>query len=154
MHPNLGRVSHAFLRIAIGILFMQHGLQKIYGLLGGFPSSGATVPLLSQLGVAGIFELFGGAFLILGFATRPVALVLMIEMIAAYLMVHVPQGGWPIQNQGELALVYAAVFAFLTGNGAGLFSLDESTLALRWRERRQMIDRRRQSIMVGEATGG
>lgn len=149
MHPNLGRVSHAFLRIVIGILFMQHGLQKIYGLLGGFPSNGATVPLLSQMGVAGILELFGGAFLALGFATRLVSFVLMIEMIAAYFMVHFPKGGWPIQNQGELALVYAAVFAFLTGNGAGLFSLDESALALRWRERRQMLDRRRRPVMAG-----
>lgn len=148
MRPSLGQLTHALLRIATGILFMQHGLQKSYGLLGGFPANGDTAPLLSMVGVAGILELFGGAFIILGFATRPVALVLMVQMIATYFIIHAPQGGWPIQNQGEFALVYAAVFAFLTGNGPGIWSLDESALALRWHERRQTLERRRRHAVI------
>lgn len=148
MRTNLSRSTHAVLRIVSGILFMQHGLQKVYGLLGGFPAHGGTAPLLSTMGVAGILELFGGAFIILGFLTRPVAMVLTVEMIVAYFMAHAPQGGWPVQNGGELALVYAAVFAFLTANGAGIWSLDESAFALRWHDRRQAFDRRQREAVL------
>jgi putative oxidoreductase len=62
-------------------------------------------------------------------------------MLAAYFTVHAPQGGFPIQNQGELALLYASVFAFLVGNGAGPFSIDEALPVYR-RERRHLGDRR------------
>jgi hypothetical protein len=53
------------------------------------------------------------------------------------------QGGWPIQNQGELALLYASVFTFLAGNGAGPLSVDEALPAQRMPERRHIGDRRR-----------
>jgi putative oxidoreductase len=128
------------LRIAAGVLFLQHGLQKLFGLFGGV--QGAAVPLLSMLGVAGVLELTGGLFLIVGLFTRPVAAVLVFEMISAYFIAHVSQGGWPIQNQGELALLYASVFFFLAGNGAGPLSVDEAVALQRRRERRQLRDRR------------
>jgi putative oxidoreductase len=132
MPYQLGALTHGVLRIGAGLLFLEHGLQKLFGLLGGMGGSGGTVPLISQFGLAGVLELVGGVLLIVGLATRPVAFVLLGEMIAAYLIAHMPRGGWPVQNQGELALLYAVIFLFLIGNGAGPFSVDE-TLALRAR---------------------
>jgi putative oxidoreductase len=111
--------THALLRVGAGLLFLQHGLQKLFGMLGG-----TTVPLASLLGVAGILELAGGFLLIVGLWTRPVALVLAAEMVAAFFIVHVPRGGWPVQNAGELPLLYALIFLFLAARGAGPASLD------------------------------
>ena len=113
--------AHALLRIGAGLLFLQHGLQKIFGLLGG-----PTVPLASLLGVAGILELVGGVLLIVGLWTRPVAFVLMGEMLVAFLIAHLPRGGWPVQNGGELPLLYAVVFVFLATAGAGPASIDQT----------------------------
>ena len=140
MYPNLGRSTHALLRIAAGVLFIQHGLQKLFGFFGGI--QGAAVPLQSMLGAAGVIEFAGGALLIVGLFTRPVAALLVIEMISAYFIAHLPQGGWPIQNQGELALLYAAIFAFLAGTGAGPLSVDAALPVGRWQERRHRSDRR------------
>jgi putative oxidoreductase len=82
------------------------------------------------MGVAGILEFGGGLLLILGLLTRPVAAILCIEMLAAFVMAHLPKGGWPVQNGGELPLLYALVFAYLATHGAGPMSVDAS-----WRNR-------------------
>ena len=111
--------THVLLRVGAGLLFLQHGLQKLFGMLGG-----TTAPLTSLLGVAGILELVGGSLLIVGLWTRPVALVLAAEMVAAFFIAHVPRGGWPVQNAGELPLLYALIFLFLAARGAGPASLD------------------------------
>jgi putative oxidoreductase len=115
---------HAVLRIGAGLLFMEHGLQKLFGLFGGMGPTGGTVPLVSLMGLAGVLESGGGLLLVLGFFTRPVAVVLLLEMLYALATVHLPRGGAPIQNGGELPLLYALIFAFLAGNGAGPASLD------------------------------
>lgn len=122
--PTLAPIVHALLRVGAGLLFMQHGAQKVFGLLGGAGGSGAPVELMSQLGLAGVLEFFGGALVVLGLFTRPVAAVLTALMVAAFFIGHATQGGFPIQNGGELALLYALVFAFLAGSGAGAWSLD------------------------------
>jgi len=140
MSSDLGRGAHALLRIAAGLLFLQHGLQKLFGFFGGV--QGSTVPLMSQLGVAGMLEVAGGLLLIAGLFTRSVAALLIAEMLAAYFIAHAPQGTWPIQNQGELALLYASIFAFLAANGAGPLSVDEALPVQRLRERRHIVDRR------------
>lgn len=119
-------VSHALLRIGAGLLFMQHGMQKLFGVLGGFHGEpGATAPLMSQMGLAGVLEFGGGILLVLGLLTRPVAAILAIEMLVAYFQAHMSQGGMPIQNGGELALLFMLVFVYLFGNGAGPLSLDQ-----------------------------
>jgi putative oxidoreductase len=124
MYGKLGPMTHAILRLGAGLLFLQHGLQKMFGLLGGFGTPGETAQLMSRFGVAGILETFGGLLLIVGLATRPIALVLMLEMLVAFSIAHLPRGGAPIQNGGEPALLYAVIFAFLAANGAGPFSVD------------------------------
>lgn len=110
----------AIFRIGAGLLFMQHGAQKLFGLLGGTQVGS----LFSQMGLAGILEFFGGLLIVLGLFTRPVAIILSLEMIIAYFIAHQPQGGFPIQNGGELALLYAFTFALIATIGPGLFSLD------------------------------
>lgn len=121
---GLAGPTHALLRIGAGLLFMQHGAQKLFGVLGGMGAPGQKAELVSLMGLAGILEFFGGLLIVIGLATRPVAVLLFIQMLWAYVQVHMPQGGLPIQNQGELALLYALVWAFLAGNGAGPASVD------------------------------
>lgn len=117
-------LGHTILRVGAGLLFMQHGAQKLFGVLGGFGSPGATAPMGTLFGLAGILEFFGGALLVLGLLTRPVAVLLAGEMLYAFVTVHAPQGGAPVQNGGELALLYAFIFAFLAIAGGGRVSLD------------------------------
>jgi putative oxidoreductase len=116
--PAPGPVTHAVLRVGTGLLFLQHGLQKL-GFLGT-----PAVPLASQMGVAGILELAGGLLLVLGLFTRPVAVVLAAEMAVAYALAHAPRGLLPIANGGEVALLFGLIFVFLAGNGPGAAALD------------------------------
>jgi putative oxidoreductase len=118
----LGPYTHAALRIGAGLLFLQHGLQKLFGMFGGI--GGRSVPLMSEFGVAGVLETFGSLLIVLGLLTRPVALLLALEMLVAFFQFHFPQGGMPIQNRGEVPLLYMLVWLFFAGNGAGPFSLD------------------------------
>lgn len=112
-------VALGVLRILAGLLFMQHGVQKLFGWLDG-----TRMELASLMGVAGVLETFGGLLIVLGLLTRPVAFLLAGEMLVAYFMAHLPQGFFPIQNGGELAALYFAIFVYLTTAGAGRFSID------------------------------
>jgi len=107
------------LRIAAAITFVEHGTQKLFGL-----PVGGRVPLASLIGLAGTLETAGGALMLLGVFTRPLALVLAGEMAYAYFTVHAPQGRWPIQNQGELAVLYCFVWLYVSAAGPGPISVD------------------------------
>jgi putative oxidoreductase len=109
-------------RIAAAFTFWLHGIQKsmgAFGALGGFKP-----PLASMLGAAGWIETIGGALIIVGLFTRPVAFLLSGEMAAGYFRTHAPRGLWPIQNGGELAVFYCFFFLWLSVAGAGPWSLD------------------------------
>ncbi len=114
--------TRSLLRIVTGFTFSLHGAQKLLGVFGGL--GGHTPARFSLLGVAGCLELVGGALIILGLFTVPVAFVLCGEMAVAYFRVHFPRGFWPIRNGGELAVVYCFVFLYLCSAGAGPISLD------------------------------
>jgi putative oxidoreductase len=115
----------ALLRVMAGLMFMQHGVQKMFGLLGGWRGEpGLTAPLVSQAGLAGVLEVFGGLLIVLGLFTRPVAFLLSGMMAVAYFQMHAPDGFWPIVNRGELAALYCFVFFFFSARGAGPYSLD------------------------------
>ena len=125
--------SHFFLnllRIGAGLLFMQHGAQKLFQVMG---FDNALDPL-SQLWFAGVLEMWGGLLIVFGLFTRPVAIVLALEMSVAYVQAHLPRGGAPVENQGELALLYLLIWTFMAVNGPGGFSLD-GLLAARRRAR-------------------
>lgn len=108
-------------RVLVGLLFAQHGLQKLFGFLGG-----QKVELFSLFGLAGVIELLGGLFLVFGLFTRISALVGVIEMSAAFFIAHVPQGIIPIMNRGELALLYLACFLVIFVYGSRKFGVDNS----------------------------
>ena len=111
----------SILRIVTGFLFIAHGTQKWFG----FPDpSQQRVELLSQAGVAATLELVGGALMIIGLCTRPVAFVLSGLMAFAYFLAHAPEGFWPLLNRGELAALYSFVFLYFAAAGAGPWSVD------------------------------
>lgn len=110
--------AYALLRIVAGLLFLFHGLQKLFGMYGG-----QTVELLSLRGLAGIIELVGGAMIMIGLYTSPVAFIASGEMAFAYFMSHQPQAFWPIQNRGELAALYCFVFLYISTRGSGPLSV-------------------------------
>lgn len=121
MHRILGRHAdriYAIFRIVIGFLFMCHGLQKMFGVLGG-----QKVEQLASLpGLAGIIELSCGFLVMIGLFASWAAFLASGTMAVAYFMVHQPQGVWPIVNQGELAAVYAFAFLYIAARGAGPWS--------------------------------
>ena len=122
MQKALGRLSpylFALLRIIAGLAFAQHGAQKLFGLLGG-----QAVELTSQRGLAGIIEFVGGIMIAIGLFTSPVAFVASGEMAWAYFQNHAPRGIWPIQNGGELAVLYCFIFLYFAAVGSGKLSID------------------------------
>ncbi len=109
------------LRIMGGLLLLQHGLQKIIG----WPPSPRPMPdFLSMYWFAGILELAGGALLVIGLFTRPVAFLLAGLMAFAYFLGHAPRGFLPVLNGGNLAILYCFVFLYLAAAGPGPLSLD------------------------------
>jgi putative oxidoreductase len=108
----------SLLRIAVALGFIEHGTSKFFG-VPHFP-----VPLSPLLYVAGALELVGGALILLGLFTRPVAFILSGQMAVAYFMMHAPKDFFPANNGGEAAMLYAFVFLYLAAAGAGPWSLD------------------------------
>ena len=115
----------SLLRIVTGAMFMQHGVQKLFGLLldASRPWSGAP-PMFSQFWFAGVLETFGGLLIVLGLLTRPVAFLLSGEMAVAYFQAHAPRGFWPIMNRGEVVVLFSFIYLYLFAAGPGPFSLD------------------------------
>lgn len=127
LDPARERWTNIFLsvlRIVAALVFMQHGSQKLFG----FPPSGAPVVaplvLMSQTGLAGVLEFFGGLMLLVGLFTRPVAFIVSGEMAVAYFQVHSPRALLPIVNRGELAVILCFVFLYFAFAGGGSLSVD------------------------------
>lgn len=112
------------LRMVAAFMFIQAGTMKLFAFPVGVPPDGGTVPLMSQAGLGGILETFGGALLLFGLFTRPVAFLLAGEMAVAYFQFHFPQGFWPIMNGGVSAVLYCFIWLFVSAAGAGPWSLD------------------------------
>ncbi len=112
----------SLLRIIMGLMIIQHGMAKIIG----FPvvASLANLNPLSLIGAAGFIELIGGALLILGLLTRPVAFIISGEMAFAYFMAHEPKGFYPLLNGGTLAIMFCFTCLYLSTAGAGPWSVD------------------------------
>ncbi len=112
------------LRIVAAFMFIQTGTMKLFAFPMGMPPDGSTAQLLSQVGLSGILETFGGALLLVGLFTRPVAFILSGEMAVAYFQFHAPQSFWPIVNNGVSAALYCFVWLYFSAAGAGPWSLD------------------------------
>jgi putative oxidoreductase len=109
------------LRIVAAAVFMVHGSQKLFGVP---PSEHGSPELLSLMGFGGILEFFGGALLLVGLFTRPVAFVLSGMMAVAYFMAHAPKSFFPALNGGDAAILFCFVFLYLVFAGPGPWSLD------------------------------
>lgn len=110
------------LRIVAALLFMEHGLMKVFHF--PIPQPGAPDPLPPMLLAAAWLEILGGALILLGLFTRPAAFILSGEMAVAYFLAHAPQGFYPAVNKGEAAILYCFVFLYLAFAGPGEWSVD------------------------------
>jgi len=117
------------LRIITGLLYMQHGFQKLFK----FPDAGhhpEPFDLVSLAGIAGVLETFGGFAIVIGLFTRSVSFVLAGQMAVAYFLIHLgsnlqnPRGFFPVVNGGDLAILFCFVFLFFFSFGPGRLSVD------------------------------
>jgi putative oxidoreductase len=121
---------YVLLRVVAGLLFACHGAQKLFGVFGGMGGqSGTSMPLFSLMGFAGCIELIGGLLIALGVLTSVAAFIASGEMAFAYFTQHFPRGFWPIQNDGELAVLYCFLFLYIAAYDAGMWG---------WRLRRDL----------------
>jgi len=116
---RFGGIFYAAMRVVLALIYMAHGLQKVFGMFGGH-----AMPLHSLLGVAGVLELVLGALIALGLFTSWAAFIASGEMAVAYFRAHAPLGQWPIENHGELAVVLCFAFLYIASQGAGRLSVD------------------------------
>jgi len=118
----LGKYSeflYAVMRLMVGLLFACHGVQKLFGVLGG--ESQVSNPMLLA---AGIIEFAGGGLVAIGLWAGSAAFIASGLMAVAYFMVHARGGFWPIVNKGELAVLYCFVFLYIAARGSGTLSVD------------------------------
>jgi putative oxidoreductase len=111
-------------RIITAFLFMQYGSTKLFAFPAAVLPGGATASLTSMLGGAATLEVFGGALLLIGAFTRPVAFLLSGEMAVAYFMQHASNGFWPVLNGGVPAVFFSFLLLYLSAAGPGPWSLD------------------------------
>jgi putative oxidoreductase len=114
----------SILRIIAAFLFIQFGTAKLLAFPGSIMPGGGTVPVGSLAWVAGLIESFGGALLLLGLFTRPVAFLVSGEMAIAYFHGHAPNGFWPVLNGGHPAVLFCFVWLFFSAAGAGPWGVD------------------------------
>jgi putative oxidoreductase len=114
----------SILRIIAAFLFVQYGTTKLLAFPAAVMPDGGTASLASLPGVAGVLELVGGALLLIGLFTRPVAFVLSGQMAVAYFMGHAGQGFWPVLNGGAPAVFFCFLWLYLSAAGPGPWSID------------------------------
>lgn len=112
--------AYALMRIVIGFLFLWHGFQKLFGFPPGMPAG--VPPFITY--VAGPIELFGGILIMIGLFTHWAAFISSGQMAVAYWIAHGTKALLPLQNNGELAVLYCFAFLFIATQGGGIWSLD------------------------------
>jgi putative oxidoreductase len=119
-----GRQLQSVLRIVAAAMFVLAGTMKLFAFPAGMPPDGGTARFLSQIWIGGVLEVIGGALLLVGLFTRPVAFLLSGEMAVAYFQFHAQGGFWPVLNGGVSAALYCFVWLYFSAAGAGPWSLD------------------------------
>jgi putative oxidoreductase len=114
----------SLLRIVVGVLFLQHGLSKVFN----FPAPSPVPSLSGLLILAAILETVGAALFLVGAYTRIVAFILSGEMAFAYFMAHAPRSFYPVVNAGELAVLFSFIFFYFAFAGGGPLSVDRAML--------------------------
>jgi putative oxidoreductase len=122
MERFLGRYSsyiYALLRIVVGLLLLMHGTQKLFG--WPLPMGGPSNTLFTAVGT---FEIVAGIMILVGFFTSIFAFIASGMLAVGYFMVHQRSGTWPIQNGGDLAVVFCFLFLYIASRGSGPWSVD------------------------------
>jgi putative oxidoreductase len=115
------------LRVVAGLMFLQAGGMKLFDWFGGIPAEHGGHPAMgSQAWIGGVLEFYGGAAILLGLFTRPVAFILSGEMAFAYWMSHAPRNVFPLLNGGDASILYCFLFLYLAFAGGGAWSLDRA----------------------------
>ena len=114
----------SILRIVTAFLFVEYGTAKLLAFPAAMMPGGGTASLSSLPGIAGALELVGGALLLVGFLTRPVAFLVSGEMAVAYFMRHAGKGFWPILNGGASAILFCFIWLYISAAGPGPLSVD------------------------------
>jgi len=130
------------------IMFMSSGAMKLFA----FPVAGPSaepVQLMSEMGIGGILEFFGGFLLLIGFVTRPIAFILAGEMAVAYFQFHFPNNPWPTLNQGTAAVLYCFIWLYFSVAGPGMWSVDAM---IKGRKKHPKEKRDSTSIKIGHAS--
>ena len=112
----------AVLRIVAGLLFIEHGTQKLFA----FPAA-PPFPLpaaFSLLWIGAILESIGGLLVVLGLFTRPAAFIICGEMAVAYFLFHAPRSFFPVINMGGEAILFCFIFLYIAAAGPGAWSID------------------------------
>ena len=122
--PSLAPYLLSVLRVAAAFMLIPAGTMKLWAFPAGMPPDGGTAPVMSQIWIGGVLEVVGGALLLLGLFTRPVAFVLSGMLAVAYWQFHAPAGFWPTTNGGVPAALYCFVMLYISAAGAGPWSLD------------------------------
>ncbi len=122
MERWLGRYSeviYALMRMVVGLLFICHGAQKLFGVFGG-----QNIPSSPLMVTAGVIELLGGSLVALGLWAGYAAFIASGHMAVAYFTVHAPGGFWPIANKGEPAVLFCFILLYIASKGSGRLSID------------------------------
>jgi putative oxidoreductase len=114
----------SILRIIAAAHFFTVGSAKLFAWPAAVMPGGGTAPVTSLPGFAGALEVVGGALLLLGLFTRPVAFLLAGQMAVAYFLGHAGNGFWPLLNGGADAMLYCFLWLYLSAAGPGPWSLD------------------------------
>src|SRR5713101_250337 len=129
--PNIGAKWSSWavrlqsvLRIVAAFIFVQSGTVKLFAFPIGIPPNGTRAAFLSEFWFAGVLETFGGALLLVGLFTRPVAFLVAGEMAVAYFQFSMPLGFWPVANNGVAPALYCFLWLYFSAVGAGPWSLD------------------------------
>jgi putative oxidoreductase len=113
----------SMLRIVTALLFIAHGTSKLFAFPAVAPMMAGPVPPLSFMGIAGLLEFVGGALVLIGLFTRPVAFILAGEMAIGYWMAHAPRSTFPSINGGDAAILFCFVFLYIAAAGPGPWAI-------------------------------
>ena len=114
----------SILRIVAAFIFFFGAMMKVLAFPMAIMPGGGTVPLMTQVGIGSWLEFVGGALLVIGLFTRPIAFIMSGMMAVAYWQFHAPQSLYPQVNQGIPAILYCFIWLFFSSAGAGPWSVD------------------------------